>query len=191
MTNKITIIQKEVSPIVKKAKALVISTPKELTKAVSILSELNIANDKITEEKEKVTKPLNEALKAERSRWKPMEIILETAITAIRQKMSSYQTEIAKKQKEEEAKVAEQLAKGEISFDEATKAIVLPDNEGIETKAGTVKFRTVQVLKVVDISLIPDEYWEIMESKLLADLKAGKTIAGVELEEQQVPINYR
>ena len=65
-TKDLTIIQKSLSPLAAEAKTLKIKDLGSLKMATEILSKLNKLNDRIREEKERVTKPLNEALKAER-----------------------------------------------------------------------------------------------------------------------------
>ncbi len=68
--NQVGIIKKELSPIVEKANSIKIINEKDLLEATEMLSQVNKIKDKITLEKEKVVLPLNEALKAERARWK-------------------------------------------------------------------------------------------------------------------------
>ena len=194
MTKEIS-IAKEVSPIVSKAVELKIVDSETLKVGVELLSVLNQWNDKITAEKERVTKPLNEALKAERSRWKPVETQNSEAIEHIRDEMSKYQTEMVRKQKEEEQKIANRVreGKGGLKIETAVKkieALDVPDKE-VATEAGLVQFRETIILKIIDISLIPREYFELDESKLLKDLKAGKQVSGATTETLQVPVNYR
>ncbi len=194
MTKEIS-IAKEVSPIVSKAVELKIVDGETLKVGVELLSVLNQWNDKITAEKERVTKPLNEALKAERSRWKPVETQNSEAIEHIRDEMSKYQTEQVKIQKEKEVLIASRVkaGKGNLSIETAVKkieALDVPDKE-VATEAGLVQFRESVILKIIDISLIPREYFELDEGKLLKDLKSGKQVSGATTETLQVPVNYR
>lgn len=188
-------IKKEISPIAEKAQSLVIDSEKGMKEATEMLSVLNKFNDKITEEKEKITKPLNEALKAERARWKPIELIYDAAIGLIRQKMSSYQTQKIKEAREEEQRIASRVkeGKGNLKAETAIKKIdeIERPEDRVTTDAGMVKFRTDKKLKVLDESKIPKKYFELNEKMLLEDLKAGKIVSGAEIEEIQVPINFR
>ena len=144
-------------------------------------------------EREKVTAPLNQALKAERARWKPMELQNTQAIEMIREKMSTYQTEQMQLQKDKEAKIAQKLTDGKITLDKAIEQIEkvkTPDKE-IATTAGLVQFRESQILEIINEDLIPREYLMVDEKKLLADLKNGKNVEGAKLTIIQCPINYR
>jgi cell division septum initiation protein DivIVA len=193
MKNKEIVIKDEVSPITKVATDLKIKTADDMSKATEILSKLNKQLDRVIQEKEKVTKPLNEALKAERSRWKPIETTIESAINDIRQKMSVYQTKLIQEARAKEAKIAEKMNDGKLSIEKAVEkfsSISKPD-EKVSTDSGSVSFRTDKILKITSIKDIPDMYWIVDESLILADLKAGKQIKGACIEEIQVPINRR
>jgi phage terminase small subunit len=188
-------IKKEISPLVTKAQDLIINDQDHMLIATDLLSKLNQFNDRITEEKEKVTKPANEILKAERARWKPLETMYETAISKLRSAMSSYQTEQIKREKQEAEKIASRVGegKGKLKIETAVKQI--DAIEKVDAKvvgdAGMVKFRTVPKLKIIDISKIPHAYFDLNESRLLADLKKGIKVIGAEIEEIQQPINFR
>ncbi len=147
------------------------------------------------EEKEKVTKPLNQALKAERARWKPLEDMYTEAIEALRTTMTIYQTELVRVQKEEQAKIAARVGegRGHLKVETAVKKlseVATPEKE-VSTNAGLVQFREVKVLKIVDLDMISREYFDLNESRLLTDLKAGIVVPGAEIETKQVPANYR
>lgn len=197
MTKTLTTIEQKISPIVEKAQALSVTDAKTMEKASLMLSELNQTNDKVTAEKEKVTKPLNEALKAERARWKPLETQLLEAISYLRNAIATYQTQEIKRAREEEAKIAARVApgKGNLKIETAVaklEAVERPEAK-VSTSAGSVSFREDKILKVIDESLIPDTYWirTLNEKELLKDLKAGDTIPGAELDIIMVPLNRR
>ncbi len=196
MTKDTTIvIGKQLFPIVTQAINVIITDKTTLTLATELLSKLNQFNDKITEEKERVTKPLNEALKAERSRWKPLESQYTQAIDHLRTQMSEYQTAEVKRQREEEAKIASRIApgKGKLSLETATKkleAVEKPDKE-VATEAGLVQFREVKRFEVVDMKVLPIEYHLPDEKMIQALMKDGKELPGVRYFTEQVPVNYR
>lgn len=187
------VIQKELSPVAKKALALEIKTAEDMPEAVELLSRLNKFNDRIIEEREKITKPLNEALKVERARWKPIELENQGAIDTVRAKMTVYQTAVVAKQKAEELKLSTKMADGKISPKLADKKFgeIVKAEKEVATPVGLVQFRETQILKVTNEKLIPREYLEINEKKVLDALKDGKVVAGAEIEIIQTPINYR
>lgn len=195
MTKQLQTIEKQIAPIIDKAFEITIKSADDMKGASETLSQLNQFNDKITEEKEKVTKPLLEALNAERSRWKPLETVYKKAIDYLRGEMSEYQTAEIKRQRDEEAKIAARVGdgKGKIKIETAEKKFseIERVDEKVATESGLVKFREDKVLKVIDLTKIPREYFELNESLLLKDLKAGKTVEGAELEVKMVPVNFR
>jgi hypothetical protein len=191
----LTIYEKQINPITKKAEAIIIDDSRSMKDAVELLSTLNKKNDEITEEKEKVTKPLNEALKAERGRWKPFETILDGAIATLRSKISTYQTEQSRIAEAEAEKIAARTKEGKGNFSTETAIKKLQEiekpEEAVSTDAGTVKFRTRPKLVIDDESLIPREYMIVVENMVIAALKAGTQVPGAHLEEVQTVVNYR
>ena len=192
-TDLVVVIAKEVSPIVTHAQSLVIDSPANLKIAVAALSKLNSYLDRVVEDREKITVPMNAALKEVRAKYKPIESTLETAIELIRGKMSSFQTELMQLQKKREAEIAAKIEAGTINLETAVAkldAIEAPA-QGVRTDAGLVNFKTVKRLKITSVEQIPDEYWVVDESAVLEALKKGYIIPGAQIEEVQVPINYR
>ncbi len=195
MSKQIAVYEKKIVPLVEEAKVHEIVNDVSMVEAVQILSRMNKIIDKVKEEKEKVTKPLNQALKAERERWSPVESIYEEGIEVLREKMSVYQTEQVRIQKQEADRIASRVGegKGKLKVETAVKKIAeLPvAQKEIATNIGLVQFRETKVLKITDINLIPDRYWIIDEKAILNDLKAGIEVAGATVETIQTPVNYR
>ena len=191
-TNELAII-KEISPVVKKAQELIINSSESMSEAVVFLSQCNKYLDTLVADREKLTKPINESLKAIRDKYRPADTMINEAIISIRSKMSLYQTKQIQLQKEKEAKIAARLEKGNLSIEKAMakiEAIDSPESE-VKTLEGLVKFRESQVLKITDELAIPREYLIVDERKILEALKAGKVIPGAEIEIKLIPINYR
>lgn len=187
--------EKQIDIYLKEAHSLKIETPEGMRSATVFLSNLNKANDKVTAEKEKVTKPLNEALRAERNRWKPVETKLAEAIALVRGVMTKYQTESVKKQKEEEAKIAARVGegKGHLTAETAVRKMeeIEAPEEVVATEAGSVQFRSVMKFEVMDITMLPKEFLLPNEVKIRENMKQGNTIPGVRYYEEQVPYNSR
>lgn len=194
-TQEVTIIEKEVGPLVKQAKDITIASASDLTNSVEYLSRLNQTRDQWIESKEELTKPINQALKEIRARYKPVEEMLDEAIQAVRDEQSRYHTAEMRRQKEEEAKIANKVApgKGHISVETAIKKIdaIEKVDQKVATTSGSVSFREVQVLKITDEKKIPRQFLIIDESALLKALKAGEKVSGAELEIISRPINIR
>jgi len=185
-------IQQEVGSV---RRIAVIKDKDDMLKATETLSKLNVLLDNLKKDEKLLTEPLNKTLDEIKGRYKPTKTVLESEIARIRSVMSVYQTEQVRIQKEEEAKIASRIGegKGKIKFETATKKmseIERVDNV-VSSDVGTVRFSNTKVLKVVDMNLIPDEYFDLNETKLLKVLKAGVVVAGAVLEDKLIAVNKR
>lgn len=189
------VVTKEVLPLVRLSNELQIDSKESLAKSVGYLSQLNKLRDAWVENKEQLTKPINEALKEIKARYSPVEKMLDEAISHVRNEQSVYHTQEIKRQKEEEEKIASRVGegKGKIKIETAIRKMdeVSKVAQSVSSVDGSVKFRTTQVLKVIDKSIIPFQYFELNESAALRDLKAGVAVPGCILEDKSIPINYR
>jgi hypothetical protein len=188
-------IEKTVSPIIEKAEWLTIDSEHTMEIGAELLSTLNIQLDKITAERERVTKPLNEALKAERSRWKPIETILDEAVAIIRKKMTVYQTAQKAEADAEEARIAARVKPGTGNLSVATATLKMEEIErpaaNVTAQSGAIKFVSVRVFEVMDLSLVPLDYHLANEVAIRKAMIAGIELPGVKYETIQRPSNYR
>lgn len=185
----------EIHPIVAKASTLTITDQSSMAEATTLLSTLNKINDRITEEKEKVTIPLKEALKAENARFAPFEALYKDAISSIRIKMTRYQTEALSLTQTAASSLLARIkpGKGNLTIQTATQKLAdLPTPAStVSTDAGTIKFRTVTKFTVPDHTKLPLTYLMPDEAKIKQALKENVRILGVNYYEEQVPVNYR
>ena len=190
---QISIITKEIAPLVKSAEKLIISNEKELTYSAELSAQLKAKAKAIKEDREKITAPMVEALEAVREKYRPTENEVKQAIEMVTKAQSTYQTEQIRIRKAEEQKIADRVksGKGNLSIESGLKKLEAIDKPVavVATSIGQLKFRTDRILKVWDHTLIPLEYYDLNESKLLKDLKAGKQVSGAGLEEVQTPVN--
>lgn len=162
-----------------------------LTKATEVLSQANKYAKQLEEDKQKITKPINDALKEIRARYKPLETKLEDIILSIRKSMTSYQTEQMRLQKIEEEKIANRVAKGTLKVETGIKKLEeLPQTANkIATTSGKIAFKTVKKFEVIDITLIPHKYLITNDTAIRDAMKAGIELPGCKYFEEQVPIN--
>lgn len=175
-------------------KPISIETKADMERGARALTELNRYLDAITLEKEKLTKPLNEALREIRGRYKDIEGKLESAIRAVRTEMARFQTKAIAERKKAEERLAKKVAKGAIDLEQAVSlAVSTGPLERISAGPGgaSVSFRTDRVLKVVKASIVPREYLMVDEKKALEALKRGEKVPGCVLEEVQVVVSKR
>lgn len=161
--------------------------------AVSLLSKLNTELDKLTADREKLTKPMNEALKEIRGRYKPFESQLEAAIKYVRTRMSEYQTLQVEIAEREQARIAESISDG------ASLETALTELEGVEkpdrqvrTESGMVSFRAVKKWRMsADGLQVPREYMMLNDDEITKAMRAGIPVQGIEYYTEQQPINRR
>lgn len=189
----IAIVEKEINPIVTKAKSLKVTTPESLKLSAELLSRANQALDKITEEKKKLTDPLNQAIKEVRFRYKVVEEPLQDIISYLRGEQSAYQTKVIAEQRKAEQKIAERVEQGKLTAEGAVRRLdkIEKSPDSVTTDSGMLKFRPDKVLKITDEKKIPRDFLIPDEKMILATLKAGKSVPGCEIEIVQVPLNYR
>jgi hypothetical protein len=165
-----------------------IITTDDLANATSVLSTLNQHLDAITTEKEKVTKPLNEALKAERARFKPTEERLTQAIVSIKAMMSQYLQNEQKKKDDALAALASGTA-------DLAQAVTLAGQEttsaNSSTGNGKVSFITVRKFRITDITKVPHAYLLPNEPLIRQAMKDNTPIEGVTYYEDKQIRNTR
>lgn len=171
----------------------VIKDGNDFNHAVEVLSQLNRRLDEVTAEKEKVTKPLNEALRAERARFKPYEDKLLGAIDAIRKAMSTYQTRLLQLQKSTAEKAAKDVSSGKVTIDTAVR--MMDTHKAItgtvSTSSGAVQFRTDKVVRITDVTILPKSYMMPDVVEIKRSLMSGVRVPGAVLEEVQTVVNRR
>ncbi len=193
-TKEVTLTVKEQEAI-KVAESKAIKTPEDMSAAVNVLSTLNQTLDRLTEDKEKLTKPINELLKEIRGRYKPFELKLEEAIEKVRKAMITYQTEQKRIAKIEEDKIIARIGegKGKLKVETAIRKMEEVDkpDQKVSTEAGLVKFKTVKKFEVEDVSKLPKEYILANEVAIRKAMTEGKEVSGVRYFTEEVPFNTR
>src|SRR4051812_13286810 len=106
-------IPKHLVPVITKAQNItVIANDKALEKASDMRAELKRVLKGITEDKEKITKPMLASLKEIRAKYAPQEEALESSIGAISLAMSDYETSKQNALLAEKEAIAARIAPG-------------------------------------------------------------------------------
>ncbi len=193
MSNTLPIIQKELPAVQQIISTMEIVDSESLIHATTYLSQANKYLDSLVEEREKVTKPLNEALKAERARFKPVETSLNDVISILRAKMAIYQSNLVRAQQQAQAKVAAKVQSGYIKTETAVnklEAMPVIEKE-IATAEGLVQFAEVKKFEVISMKELPIEYHIPNEVDIRREMKLGNELPGVKYWTEQQPRNYR
>lgn len=178
---------------------IVVVDQASLETATATLSTLNTFLDTIIAEKEKVTKPLNEALKAERARFKPNEEKLTNAITQVKTSITTYVNKQIQEAKELEQKI---LADGRTSTETKISKLATIDDSAtdkVQTSNGSVSFTTVKKYAISDpinadhlADLWRKGILELNTTALKAYIKeSGNIPNGITVTEEQSLRNYR
>lgn len=178
----------DVNHYVQLAEKLTVQSEEQYTEATTMLLQVKAAEKRAEEEKNKVLKPLNEAVKAERARWKPIEVVFEKINAIIRPKMLHFVNERERKAKADLEKLNKQIASGQIKKEEtiARKEEAIYSSvpaTTVHTGSGAATTRKVKKLVIVNRDLIPDEFWVVDEVKLReAVIKQEREVPGAKWE---------
>lgn len=190
----LTPIKRQVTTAVNRANDILIDSQESLASAADILKAVKDAGKVVKTEKEKITKPLNESLKAARDLFRPIEDDLATGERIIKSKMVDYEAEIEAKRAAEAAKLEARVEKGTMRTDTAMRK--MDDLETVDSTVkgakGSVNFREVRKVKIVDPTKIPLKY--LMDEKVIAaietavrtDVLNGTKVDGVEIKIEKV-----
>lgn len=192
MKKEIAIID-EVSPLAERVANLTITNPAEAEAANELLSQANKVLDRIEAEEQKVLRPLLDATAAERARWKTSKDKLKPAIEAIRKLLGAYQSAELARVAEQEAKIAERAAKGQLRPETAVAKMDALEKPSatVATSSGSTKFRPNPNFEVVDLSLVPIAYHLADEVAIRKAMKEGTELPGVRYFVEQIPVNSR
>lgn len=187
VTKQVAIIQTKISQAEVAAEQLTIKTVDDLPKATELLGKIKTVGKVITTTKESITKPMNEALRAARSMFAPIEMTWGKAEAIVKNKMVDFHNAELKKAEKQTAAIDKKVEAGKMTPEKAvekTKAITPQKN--VTTTGGAAQFRTVKEVEIVDETLIPREYFALDLVKVRKVALAGVAIAGVRVVEKQV-----
>lgn len=186
LVKQIEPIKDSINQAVSEATLLVIKTNDDMPIATDLLGRIKSIGKKITETKETITKPLNEALKNARSFFSPVESEYEKAERIVKTKMLDFQrAETIRAAKKAESFV-KKVEEGKMTFEKASEKMnAVAPKKVVESEHSTVQFRTVKEVVVVDEKLVPRDYLVLDMVKIRKVALAGVEIPGVKVEEKQ------
>lgn len=179
-------IKAKVSKATSAAEALSIKTADDLPGATTLLSNIKLLYKAVTQSKEKITKPLNEALRNARAFFSPVENDCEKAENIVKRKMIDFNTaELAKAAKKTEV-IEKKVEEGKMSFEKAADKIeAITPEKTVTVATGSAQFRTVKEVVIENEMLVPREYLVLDMVKIRKVALAGVEIAGVKVIEKQ------
>jgi Na+/phosphate symporter len=189
MTKLIESITTDLAPIGTKFN---VTDPASLTKATEVLSQMNKLLDALIEDREKITKPINQSLKEIRAKYKPVQDALELRIATLKQSITEYATATEKASQLAADRLSARVGVN-LSLETAASRIeALPTvDKKVETAEGSVQFVTVKKFEVVDISLLPVDCILPNEVVIRKKMLAGEEVKGVRYFEEKSIRNQR
>jgi len=148
------------------------------------LSEIKKAQKLIENEKGKVLGPLNEAVSAERARWKPIETSAAQAESIIKGKMLAWHSAVQAKANAERLRIENDARiKKQETVDKKIAEVQVKQQEAAPVRVttqtgGGAQVKKIQVFKIHDEKLIPREYMTPDIQKIKLAIKEGKQVAG-------------
>ena len=187
MKTKELSLQKEISPIALKAKAIEVVDKYTLEEAIDHLGKAKNTLKQLTQDKKKMTDPINQSLKEIRLRYAPSEALLNEVIDTLTGKVSVYQTEITLKLEQEQKKIANKVSSGYIKPETAVDKL---DNlSTVDKKVGNAVFIATPCFEVVDMALLPLEFHVADEVAIRKVMLLGNQLPGVKYWIEQRPRN--
>lgn len=186
-------ITRQVSPLIAKAQQLSIKSSKDMTTASIMRVTLKKMANTIKTEKDKVMRPLLDAVAAERARWAPAEKNIDEALKYVDRSMIAYQTDAKRKADEDAAKIAARIGhgRGKLTMETALQKLENVDTPDavVHTNDGATAFRTYEMFEVDDIDKLPSYYLLPNETLIRKAMEQGLKLPGVRYYTEERPIN--
>jgi len=187
LTRELAPIRVQASKAEGAATALQIKTADDLLLATEVLSKIKLVGKQITEKKEGITKPLNEALRNVRALFAPLETAWTNAEKIVKEKMVAYRNSALSKADEKTGAIERRVESGRLSFEKAVGKIeAITPQKTVEAKLGGIQFRTVKDVVIEDETKLPREFLVPDMAKIRKVALAGVEIAGVKVVEKQI-----
>ena len=196
----VKVVEKKVENATSQVSEIAITDETSLTAGTEMLANVKKLAKFVTGEKEKITKPMNEALKAARALFAGPEKRLADAESTLKGKIIAYTNEVEKKRKEAEAKIAARVEKGTMKAETALNKVadLEVEKKAVHTEAGSAKISVVRKVRFQPImeldstaiaKLARSGYLVWDEVKARKDALAGIEVPGAEVyEDKQVSV---
>lgn len=190
-TNEIALVREKVKGMQAMIDASPVTNDEELSQVADKVKNVKALAKAIKEKKDKFVAPAKAIVDEAKATFDPLLKECENAETVLKGRATKYMLEQESARKAEEAKIAARVEKGTMKPETAMKKIeALPDApKTVRTDTGSgLRMSKRKVAKIVDPSLIPDEFWVIDEVRVRREAlereKYGKEpIPGVAIEE--------
>jgi len=171
---------KEVGTLVETSRIVVNSQP-TLIKANDQKGILKEIKKSVQEKKDKIIKPLNEALKNTRSLFAPVEEKITTIKTYLDGQILTYNNKLQEELEKREKEALKKIEKGE-DIEDATKLL----EKTQEIKSNIKNVRKIPTLRITNVDKIPRKFMIPDTVTIRKALLAGAKIEGAELYDKEI-----
>lgn len=190
----VEVVEGKVKNAVAEVGKIVVKTDEDLQRAAVLLTNIKKLGKWVTGEKEKIVKPMREAMNAARGIFAPMEEQIESSEKKVKSAMIDYQTKREAEQKKKEDSIVKRVESGQIKEETGVRKMEALGEvkTNLQTETGAATFKKTKAVRVIDKDKVPDEYWVldmvlIRSSALNASKisgKIGEVIPGIEVFEE-------
>lgn len=194
---EISIVKEKVAGAIKEVEKIEIKTDEDLNKAGLVLTNIKKLGKFIKQEKEKLTVPLNEAIKNARAMFKPFEEDIEKAEHQVSRAMAGYADRIEKERRSKEESIAKRAEKGQLKEETAIRKMeeLGEEKKTLHNEGGSVTFTKIRKVRFGDLGSLSAENlyhlisigcvgWNEVEARKAA--LAGLVSVGVEIYEETI-----
>ena len=181
---EIQLIQKQVSPVVRRAESYEVKTKENVEEASNYLLKIREVEKAIEAKRLEFTKPINQSLKAINSTFKELSSPLEKARKLLTDKILDWRRKEQERIAAEEAKRMEEVRKLQSKGIEVPE---LPTIEKTEATIGKTQARKVWTFMVEDFSKVPDIYKMINNVAVNDAIRNGhRIIPGLKIYQEEI-----
>lgn len=187
-SKEVAVVKQQATKALSAAEALTIKTTEDAEQAADILSKIKTVGKMIKERKEKITKPLQEALNSARDLFKPIEQNHAEAERIIKGKMLAWQDAEDKRIAKETEKVTTKMGEGKMTTEKAVAKIeqIGEVQKTVTGKVGQMSTREVPKYRILDEEQVPREFCSPDMVKIKKALDAGIAVPGAEKHYEKV-----
>lgn len=184
-------IGKVINPLEQLARSFTITSKESYVEADNLLKDIMRNEKKVSEVREKHTRPAMDTLSFIRDLFKPAELSIAEAKKVIKAKMLAYTLAEEEKKEKEKAKLAARVEKGTMKAETAANKMeaIEADKEMPEVKSS---IKILVKVRVSNLSIVPREYLIADLTKITkAVLNDNIEIPGVEKYEEKSIVGSR
>jgi len=186
----VDMVKNKVTNAMLEVHGITVKTEADMIRAAEVLTNVKKLGKFVTQEKEKITKPMSESLKAAKALFAPLEDDLDQAETTLKRAILAYQRDVEAERARKEASIAQRAEKGQLRPETAVKKMeeLGEAQNKVNTGSGSIAFSKIKKVRVTDEAKVPDRFWTLdmvaIRKEALAAGVIGEAFPGIEVYEE-------